>query len=152
MAFHLHRLKLVGRALHRAGYHKTDAADLAAARSGLSDIRVTALATRLGVDIAELTRDLSPDEQRQWAFYRACAADPQHVWDAARTAWTAKGLTDKDAAAIMGLKATTVINTKFRLFALSFTAATRLTTALNILAGPEEVLPLPSHDGDQRTC
>jgi hypothetical protein len=95
VAFHLHRLKLIGRALHQVGYHKTDAADLAAARSGLSEARVTALATRLGVESVELTRELSPDEQRQWAFYRACAADPQHVWNAARTAWTANGLTTR---------------------------------------------------------
>ena len=110
------------------------------------------MATRLGVETAGLTRELTRDEQREWAFYRACAADPQHVWDAARTAWTANGLTDKEAAAIMGLKATTVVNTKFRLFALSFTAATRLTTALNIPAGPEALLPLPSRDSDERTC
>lgn len=151
MAFHLHRLKLVGRALQEAGYHKTDAADLAAARSNLSDVRVTALAMRLGVETTELARELSLDERRQWAFYRACAANPQHVWAAARAAWTSKGLTDREAATIMGLKATTVVNTKFRLFALSFTAATRLTTALDISAGPEALLPLPARDNPEQT-
>jgi len=43
------------------------------------------------------------DKQRAWAFYRACAADPQHVWAAACTAWTSKGISDKEAAAIMRL-------------------------------------------------
>lgn len=47
MAFHLHHLELVGRVLHNTGYHKTDAADLAAARSALSEAHVTAPASRL---------------------------------------------------------------------------------------------------------
>jgi hypothetical protein len=149
VAFHLHRLKLVGRALHQAGYHKTDAADLAAARSGLSEARVTALATRLGVGTAELARELSPDEQRQWAFYRACAADPQHVWAAARTAWAERGLQDKDAAALLGFSPKRLSKALAIGRPLQFEAAARLTTALNVPGGPEALLPSPKSNDQQ---
>jgi hypothetical protein len=151
VAFHLHRLKLVGRTLHAAGYHNADAADIAAARNLLTQRDIDALAERLGVTRPDLTRQLTPDEQRQWAFYRASAANPREVWSAARAAWTSRGLSERDAAKVMGLKPTTIINTKYRVFALSFAAALRLTTALNVPGGPEALLPLPKRDTNEQT-
>jgi hypothetical protein len=114
--------------------------------------RVSALATALGVDTTELTRGLTRDEQRVWTFYRACAANPRRVWEAARTAWTAGGLDDKQAAAVMGVSSKVVASAARRPFALSFAAALRLTTALNIPGGPEALLPSPEGDSHDRTC
>jgi hypothetical protein len=151
VAFHLHRLKLVGAALHRAGYHKTDAADLAAGRVPLGFPEITALAAALGIPLAEISRPLTSAEKREWAFYRAAASDPRHVWDAARAAWTDKGLTDKDAAAIMGFQKSTLADAKRNPFALTFTAALQLTTALQTPGGPEALLPLPSRDKAEQT-
>src|SRR5262245_15739979 len=69
VAFHLHRLKLVGRPMHRCGFHTVDAADLAAGRTPLSEDRVDALAQRLGVVTIDLIRRLTECETREWAFY-----------------------------------------------------------------------------------
>lgn len=149
MAFHLHRLKLVGRALHAAGYHKTDAADLAAARLRLSQNDVTTLAGRLGIAASELLRNLSAQDQREWAFYRVSAANPRGVWVAARAAWSAKGMTDGEAAAVMGFSANVTASAHRRPFALSFVAARRLSTALSLPGGPEALLP-PQRDTTER--
>ena len=128
VAFHLHRLKLVGRALHRAGYQFRDAADLAAGRQLLSPHAVIQLANALAVSPLELTRPLSAEESREWAFYRAAATDPTHVWQAARRAWTSHGLTDKAAAELMGFKPKTLSKAKDRRFGINFAAAFSLTT------------------------
>jgi hypothetical protein len=151
VAFHLHRMKLVGRALHQAGYHNADAADLAAARTLISQSFLEELARRLGVSAAELSRPLTPDEQREWAFYRASAADPSYVWNAARSAWTAKGLSETAAAAIMGLNRTTVAHAVVRSHVLTFKSALRLSTALSLPGGPEAFLPLPTRDDPQQS-
>jgi hypothetical protein len=154
VAFHLHRLKLFGRALHQAGYDRNAAADLAAARMPVAAQLVAELALRLGITHKELTRPLSGEEARQWAFYRASAANPQHVWDAARAAWRTAGLTDREAATVMGYGPSVpsrarALPTKI---ALSFVAAARLTTALRIPEGPEAFLPpLLERDSDERS-
>jgi hypothetical protein len=150
VAFHLHRLKLVGRPLHATGYHKTDAADLAAGRVPLTAVAVAELAEALDIEPTELHRALTPSENRAWAFYRVSAADPSRVWKAARDAWIGRGLTDKDAAKVMGFTPKAIAETKLRPFALSFTAALALTTALKIPAGPEAFLPLPKRAKPER--
>ena len=102
VAFHLHRLKLVGAALRRAGYDRNTAADIAAARTALSAPSLSTLAVRLGSELHELTRTLTADELRQWSYYRRAASDPQYVWATACSAWRAAGLSDKEAAAVTG--------------------------------------------------
>jgi hypothetical protein len=153
VAFHLHRLKLVGAALRRAGYDRNTAADIAAARTALSAPSLSTLAVRLGSELHELTRTLTADELRQWSYYRQAASDPQYVWVAACSAWRAAGLSDKEAAAVMRYAAPTVT----RALAdptrtiLSFERATRLASALNIARGPEAFLPLQQSATDERS-
>jgi hypothetical protein len=89
---------------------------------------------------------LTPHEKREWAYYRTSATDPHHVWNAARALWRQHGLEDKDAAALMGLKPSTVADSRTKRFVLRFNAAQRLTTALNHPGGPEALLPLQSRD------
>lgn len=143
MAFHLHRLGLVGRALREAGYNVHDAADLAAGRTKLTTAACTQSAERLGIAVQQLTRDLTEEEVRSWSFYRRAAADPNYVWASARAAWQAASCTAQQAADIMGLDASVV----WRSVAaptrrvLDFNRAVRLTTALNITEGPERFLP-----------
>ena len=151
MAFHLHRRKLVGRPLIAAGYHKDDAADLAAARTRLTAVRLARLAEALCVEFQDLSRDLSEHEARAWSFYRAAARDPKFVWTAARQAWSNAGLTDKEAAAIIGVKPSTLAHYPARSVALTFNAAQRLTSALNIPRGPEIFLPLQKRDDGGRS-
>jgi hypothetical protein len=151
VAFHLHRLKLAGRRLREVGINPNSAADLAAARTPLTTIAAYALARILDVSTTELTRALEPDEVRVWAFYRAAAANPRHVWDSARRAWRAACCSDVQAAQIMGVdpsviwRAATAPNRHI----LSFERAKRLTTALSIAQGPEVFLPLPKDEDQQ---
>jgi hypothetical protein len=153
VAFHLHRLKLVRQALLDAGYDKTDAADIAAAKTPLSPSKVDRLARSLSVDISELARPLTPDELRAWHFYRASASNPEHVWSSARRAWRAAGYSDARAARVMGF-ATPIISRALSVptrHTLSFERAARLTTALNISEGPEALLPLHPRDDHQQS-
>jgi hypothetical protein len=148
VAFHLHRLKLVGQPLVRAGYNPNLAADIAQARFPWRLISPTALAAQFGINPNELTRELTDDERRQWAFYRASARNPDHVWNAARSAWSAAGLTDKQAASIMRYKQSNVsrATTRPHSHVLNFDAAMRLTSALRVPGGPEALLPSPPRD------
>lgn len=151
VAFHLHRLKLIGHRLRALGYDPNDAADLAAARMPLRLSAISALAARLELDRAELTRPLTHDEQRVWAFYRASAADPSTVWRNARAIWRAH-YSDQQAADIMGLNVSLVWRATARgRVVLSFERAARLTTALNIADGPEAFLPRPARNDAQRS-
>lgn len=149
MAFHLHRLKLVGRPLHAAGYHNADAADIAAARSLLSRTDIDTLAQRVGIPARELTRPLTHNEQREWSFYRGSASNPKHVWNAARDAWKTGGLSEKDAAKIMGVTMNAISAASRRPFALTFPAALKLSTALTLPGGPEALLPPPKRNTDE---
>jgi plasmid maintenance system antidote protein VapI len=144
VAFHLHRLKLVGRPLWQAGYDRNTAADIAAARTALSDPSLSKLAACLGTQVHELTRPLTVGELREWSFYRRAVSNPQHVWAAACAAWRAAGLSDKQAAMVMGYAAPTVTRALAHpsRSILSFDRALRLTTALSITEGPEALLPL----------
>jgi hypothetical protein len=154
VAFHLHRLKLVGRALRQVGFHPGDAADLAAARLPMSPGYLAYIAGALEVAPAELQRRLTSSEQRQWDFYRASAANPRQVWRKARDAWRAASLTDHEAAHILQIqpalirRATSVAG---RPVTLSFERAVRLSTALNIFPGPEAFLPSPPRDDEPKT-
>ena len=97
MAFHLHRLGLVGRALREVGYNMHDVADLAAGRTSLKSTDTTEMAKRLGIAEQQLTRDLTEQENRIWAFYRRSAADPKYVWNSARVAWQAAEFSEQQA-------------------------------------------------------
>jgi hypothetical protein len=149
VAFHLHRLKLVGQPLHRAGFHKTDAADLSAARVPLSQGDIARLARAMGVETKDLRRALTTHEKREWAFYRSSAADAPEVWRKAREAWIQKQLTDRQAANIMRMSPSAV--SPLRAAVLAFPAALRLTTALKLPGGPEALLPWPVRDNAQRS-
>ena len=153
MAFHLHRLGLVGRALRNAGYNVHDAADLTAGRTVLSSVGATGLAERLGIAVQQLSRELSEDERRAWSFYRRAAAAPQHVWSSARRTWHLANLSDQEAATIMGIDKTSIAQalSKPSRRVLSFEHAARLTTALNILEGPEVFLPTPKNNDPQQS-
>lgn len=153
MAFHLHRLGLVGISLIRAGYDANSAADLAAARRPLKPDTLTKLAEQLGIAEAQLTRALYSDETRQWAFYRASARNARVVWEAARAAWKQAGLSDSEASTILGYSRSVLTRAKKApgMQALSFAAALRLTTALNITQGPETFLPLRKCDDPGRS-
>ena len=146
VAFHLHRLRLLDRTLHAARYSKIDAADLAAARLALSHTDVATLARRLRIPAMHLVRSLTLEEQREWAFYRASAANPRHVWAAARAAWSANGITDRDAAHIMHLTPSAVCHALRQSTALTYPPARRLASALKLKGGPEAFLPLPASD------
>lgn len=151
MAFHLHRLGLVGRALRDAGYNVHDAADLAAGRTALNSMSATGLAERLGIAVQQLSRELSDDETRAWSFYRRAAADPQHVWRNAQQAWRTAGVNDQQAADIMGVNPSVLRLSRIAAtrYTLSFERASKLTTALNIVEGPELFLPSPKRPSSQ---
>lgn len=154
MAFHLHRLGLVGRALREVGYNMHDAADLAAGRMSLKSADTTELAERLGIAEQQLTRSPTNEEGRAWAFYRRAAANPSYVWNSARTAWRAANCSDRQAAGIMGLKksnVSTAVSSTATRRVLTFHQAARLTTALNIIDGPESFLPLSNNSDPQHS-
>jgi hypothetical protein len=154
VAFHLHRLKLVGRALRQVGFHPADAADLAAARLPMSRAYINYIARVLEVAPAELQRDLTSSEQREWDFYRASAANPRQVWRNARDAWRAASFTDLQAADILKVQPALIRRAASgtgRPVTLSFERAVRLSTALNIFPGPEAFLPSPPRDNEPKS-
>lgn len=148
VAFHLHRLELVGRSLLMAGYDRNRAADVAAARGALAQEEVVKLAEGLGIAVQQLTRKLSLEEQRAWSFYRLAAFEAEYVWTAARRLWQSNGLSDVEAARVMGYSKSAIAKAKTQphRFTLTFEQAARLTTALNTMEGPEALLPLPNRD------
>jgi hypothetical protein len=147
-------MKLVGRALRKAGFHSADAADLAAARLPMSRGYIHFIAAVLEIAPAELQRDLTSSEQREWDFYRASAANPHQVWRKARDAWRAASFTDQQAANILRVQPALIRRAASgtgRPVTLTFERAVRLSTALNMLAGPEAFLPSPPRDNEHKS-
>lgn len=147
VAFHLHRLNLTGKSLinAKAGISRDIAADLAAARRSLTQHAVVELAGSLGIDHAELSRDLTIDEQREWFFYRVSARHSRKVWNNAHAAWNSAGWSCRHAAEVMGLDESYLRRQTHSLTTdpatLTFPPAARLTTALALPLGPAQLLP-----------
>jgi len=148
VAFHLHRLQLTGRRLINpdAGVTREIATDLALARLPLMLDTVDELAGALGIDPAELSRDLTAHEHCEWFFYRVSARHPHDVWANAQGAWRAAGWSRRQAAAVMGfdesyLRRQTHNQTR-RPATLALLPAARLTSALSLPLGPAQLLPV----------
>jgi len=144
VAYHLHRLRLTGRALAPVRYlSRPGLQDLTQARRPLSDHKAALLAQALNVPPEELTRPLTSDEATAWAFYRASARAPRYVWRQAQSLWRSAGPSNRQAANVMGLPQhapANALNLRRRPITLTFPPALRLTTALNIAEGPNMLL------------
>lgn len=144
VAYHLHRLHLTGPALRRVRYlSRPGLQDLTQGRRPLNDAKAALLAQALNIPTSELTRPLTPDEDAAWAFYRTSARNPRHVWQQAQTLWRAAGLSNRQAAEVMGLPYYTpanALNVRRRPITLSYPPALLLTTALVIPEGPDRLL------------
>ena len=101
------------------------------------------LTCALGLCPEELTRPLSPPEERVWSFYRRSARNRISVWHKAQEAWTRKGLTTADAASIMGCARQVLSRALHRPTTRVFTfdAAQKLIAAMGIEDEPEAWLP-----------
>jgi hypothetical protein len=106
------------------------------------------LSCALGLCPEELTRPLSPVEDRAWCFYRRSARDRMAVWHKAQEAWTREGLSTAEAASIMGCSrqalSQALCRPTTRIF--TFEAAQKLISAMGSGDEPEAWLP----DADQR--
>lgn len=102
VAYHLHRLKLTGRRLRDCRYCPPyQVAEITQGRVFLQDKDVASLARCLVVDVSELSRPLTAQEDVEWAFYRASAAQGGKVWQKAHRAWEAAGWSITHAAQVM---------------------------------------------------
>jgi hypothetical protein len=106
------------------------------------------LTCALGLCPEQLTRPLSPTEERAWSFYRCSARNRIAVWHKAQEAWTREGLSTADAASIMGCARQVLSRALHRPTTRVFTfdAAQKLISAMGIEDEPEAWLP----DADQR--
>lgn len=104
LAFHLHRLRASATALTCSGLvaNRNDATLLLQARITLSNTELAALALALDTSPHQLTRALTPDEDREWLFYRVSAQNRALLWQRAQTLWHNHGLSQRAAARIMG--------------------------------------------------
>lgn len=109
VAYHLHRLKLTGRRLRDCRYCPLyQVAEITQGRVFLQDKDVASLGRCLAVDVTELSRPLTAQEDVEWAFYRASASQGGKVWQKAHNAWEAAGWSITRAAQVMGLDRTVV--------------------------------------------
>lgn len=142
VAFHLHRLDLVGEPLRRCAFVPIrHVGDVTSARSPLTSRDVLELAKRLGIDDGELSRPLTEAENEEWAFYRASMRNVLGVWHRAEKLWRHAGMSSADAADILGIDRRTLYRclSNKDAFALSFEGAQRLCIAIN-LGSPADLI------------
>ena len=138
MAFHLHRLNLIGDRLLPTGFlPKSHLRHLTAARLPLAERDVTDLAARLHINVEELRRPLTQPESEEWAFYRSSTVNPRKIWARAHSLWRAAGLSNAEAARILDINKGTLLHCLVgeddeRLVALSHPAASRLASAIGL--------------------
>lgn len=105
LAYHLHRLQLTGQPLRDALKGKAYLATaLSQARASVNHDFIEMLATSLNIAADELNRSPTDDESREWSFYRNSARNPKDVWRHASELWKQRGVSDKQAASIIGMK------------------------------------------------
>lgn len=111
-AFHLHRLNLTGKPLLKAlnGKARTSTA-LSQARMTISVAAIAELAAILNTAAEELLRDLTEDEQREWAFYRTSARHHATVWSAIGHLLRDNEMSPTTAARLIRMKRTNLIAT-----------------------------------------
>lgn len=143
MAYHLHRLSLTGQPLRDALRGKAYLATaLSQARASIDHDFITTLAADLNIAADELSRSPTEHEAREWKFYRTSARNPQEVWRHASELWSRHGISNNQAAAIIGMKQpnlTRALNGK-PVDVFDWQYAQRLAQAIN-LAPPEQFLP-----------
>ena len=138
-AYHLRRLGIRWRDIRTTGLMPRDElADVVQGRLALSEALVHQLANRIGVQPNELLRPLLEEEVKAWTFYHTSARHRLYVWQRARASWERAGLSLRLAAAVMELRPyqlTHALLDPERRLILSYEAATRLASALEIESG-----------------
>lgn len=119
------------------------AKDIIQGRAALHSTDVEQLARLLHLDAEELTRPLTAQESRAWAFYRTSARYPQELWTRVKGLLQQHGISQAQAAKIMEMRpghlsAAFTRNPERRI--LSYEAAARLTDHLGIEVGPALLL------------
>lgn len=151
VAFHLHRLKLVGEPLRNTGFVPSRYLGLLTkARVPLTSPDVEELARRLHTAAEDISRPLTKAESDEWAFYRYSAANLAQVWEHAQALWKAAGLTNADAARILDINYRTLSRCLAHEdpFALSFDGAQKLCGAIG-LPGPTAFIDGPLDRDDE---
>lgn len=112
VAYHLHRTHNRTTALTRSGVttDRSYASDLVQGRSALTENDAKFIADRLSLPFSDLVRPLTAEEQEDWAFYRTSGRNKLAVWERARAAWRASGLSDSAAAKVIGLSRAALSN------------------------------------------
>ena len=143
LAYHLHRLHLTGAPLREALKGKALLATaLSQARASVDQAFISELAAALSITADELSRTPTDEEAREWMFYRTSARNPQSVWRHASELWSKHGVSNKQAAAIIGMKhpnLSLALNGKTS-DVFQWNHAQRLSEAINV-APPERFLP-----------
>ena len=122
--------------------HQRLRTDLAQGRAPVNQDLLFRLAQAMTIDVDELKRPLTAEEQRAWSFYRRAARDNLAVWHSARAAWTSGGLSLRDVAGIIGCRHQTLANALRRPTSrtLTFEAAQAIICALQLNIEPEDWL------------
>lgn len=105
---------------------------------------ITELATILNTTTNELTRHLTNDETREWAFYRTSAHYREQVWANALQAVRSNGLSQRDIARLAKIPQSRVseAETHQPRGVLDWHQANRLLQAVNSDTPPESLLPV----------
>jgi hypothetical protein len=104
---------------------------------------VMELAKHLGLLPRQLLRPLHADEAECRAFYRRSARHRVHVWRRARACWQTAGISARLAATIMQVRygnLSQALDDRPRGRVLAHAPARKLTSALNMPAGPKALL------------
>ena len=144
LAFHLHRLNLTGAPLRSALHGKSRISTaLTQARMSISVRAMAELAVSLNIPAYELTRELTEQESGEWEFYRNSAQNRFHVWTTASAHWRDHGLSDREAANIIGMDHADVMRsmTGKRTKIFSLVHAHRLSAATGGQLHPDFFLP-----------
>lgn len=155
VAYHLHRLKLVGKPLRDSGFCQGKLLPLLLqAGLELSAADTHRLAKGLRADVSELTRPLTDGEAAEWRYYRYVAAHPDKVWRAIQCLITRHGLTLTEVSNIMQVERGRVARNLRQAprrghHVLGFAPANRLCIALR-LPGRTDALIAASTGAQQR--
>ena len=146
MAYHLHRLNLTGEPLREALKGKAYLATaLSQGRATIDHEFIDELSTAFNIAADELSRSPTPEEDREWSFYRSSAANRDVVWENALEFARSNNLSLRATAQRMGIdyadfrKATTGSRPRV----LEFEHAKRLTESTSPPADPNSLLPFP---------
>lgn len=115
---------------------------LSQGRAAIDQDFISTLAADLNIAADELSRSPTEHEAREWRFYRTSARSPQDVWRHASELWSRHGISNNQAAAIIGMKQpnlTLALNGRHT-GVFDWQYAVRLSEAIN-LTPPEQFLP-----------